>query len=111
MKSNDTKALIHHPGTAITPGQSKGTSPVIARITQDVLTRARSAQRELSQARFRIGEYELREPDYRQILDWAENVGMEPEDVLAVLVGSVWEDYREEFEPIRFQSTSRRCRG
>jgi hypothetical protein len=35
----------------------------------------------LQQARFRIGDYELREPDYRQICLWAEDLEMTPDEL------------------------------
>ena len=49
-------------------------------MTRDVLNRTRSL--EVSQARFKLGDYEFREPDYRQILRWAEELEMAPEVVL-----------------------------
>lgn len=42
----------------------------------------------LSGPRFRIGEYLLREPDYRQILYWADHLGMEPDAVVQRLARS-----------------------
>ncbi|MEZ5555253.1 leucine-rich repeat domain-containing protein [Haliea sp.] len=55
-------------------------------MTQDVLARTRS--HEVSQARFKLGDYEFREPDYQQILRWAEALGMAPEALLNVLEDS-----------------------
>ena len=69
MAHGKKDSLVHRPGTGLA-GQERRTSPVIARMTRDVL--ARAAAHGLSQARFRIGEHLLREPDYRQILSWAE---------------------------------------
>ncbi len=65
---------------ATTPTTS---NPIIRLTTEGLLDQARQTQ--LQQARFRIGDYELREPDYRQILRWAEAAGREPEEVLRVL--------------------------
>ena len=49
-------------------------------MTRDVLNQARS--HEVSRARFRLGDYEFRKPDYRQILRWAEELEMTPELLL-----------------------------
>ena len=88
MKKDNNNGLIHRPTTEITK-QGGGTSPVIARMSQDVLDRAN--------ARFRLGEYLLREPDYNQILLWAEAMDMSPEQLLEHLC----EGYRFE-EDIKF---------
>jgi hypothetical protein len=105
MQSDDNKALIHRPGAAISPAGGRRTNPVIARVTEDALARARSARKEIRQARFRIGEYELREPDYRQILDWAAALEKAPEWVLAQLEESRIEPEEwsiKDFEPIKW---------
>ena len=82
MTDREPNALIPRPGTEVAaPGQR--TPRVIAEMVRDVLARATDVH--LSQARFRIGDYALREPDYRQILRWAEAAGKAPEEVLAVL--------------------------
>ena len=73
MTKDNNNGLIHRPTTEITK-QGGGTSPVIARMSQDVLDRAN--------ARFRLGKYLLRGPDYNQILLWAEAMEMSPEQVL-----------------------------
>ena len=85
MERKKTNAIVHRPGTDVF-GLGRGTSPVIARMTRDVL--ARGGAQALGVARFRIGDHLLREPDYRQILQWAEALGMAPETVLEVLVSS-----------------------
>ncbi|WP_201069359.1 MULTISPECIES: hypothetical protein [Thiorhodovibrio] len=56
----------------------------MATVTRDILARAQA----LSAARFPIGEYLLREQDYRQILDWADHLSMEPEAVIQHLARS-----------------------
>jgi hypothetical protein len=55
-------------------------------MSRDVLARAR--RNGLSMARFRLGQYVFREPDYRQILDWAETLQQKPEWVLEQLEDS-----------------------
>jgi Leucine-rich repeat (LRR) protein len=95
-------ALVHRPPTGLV-GSEMRTSPVIARITQDVLARAQASG--LSRARFRIGDYVLREPDYRQILLWAEALKMVPETLLTVLAGTRWEPrwrWEKNYDPITF---------
>jgi len=96
MAADKSNSLIRRPDTGLT-STGRRTSPVITRMTQDVLARARAA--ELSQARFRIGDYELRGPDYRQILRWAEALGKAPEELLAPLAACrvephPWEDWK-----------------
>lgn len=94
------KALVHRPATGLV-GSEKRTNPVIARMTQDLLVRAQASG--LSRARFRIGDYVLREPDYRQILLWADALGMAPETVLAVLAETRKEPgWHNHYEPITF---------
>jgi Leucine-rich repeat (LRR) protein len=101
MKRDKKNALIHRPGTGISTGTGRRTSPIIERMAQDVLARAKAQA--LKTARYRIGEYELREPDYRQILRWAEELEMAPEAVLAVLAESrVEPESWQDWEPIGF---------
>ena len=81
-----------HPLVPVPPGSltetTGGSHGVLARMSSDVLAIVRAKDRELEQARFRIGEYEFREPDYRQILRWAEALNLSPEQVLASLEAS-----------------------
>ena len=55
-----------------------GANAIIDGIVSDAtdIIRARDA------VRHRIGEYEFREPDYRQILTWAKAAGMTPEGLV-----------------------------
>jgi len=48
----------------------------------DTLALAKKEQFIPTTARFRIGEYEWCEPDYRQILIWAKTLRLEPEEVI-----------------------------
>jgi hypothetical protein len=77
---DNSNAILPHSGAAETLG---GTSTAT---TCDVLRRAE--RRALDAARYRIGSYSLREPDYRQILRWAEASGMAAEEVMERLAGS-----------------------
>lgn len=95
-----SNALVPRPGTDLAE-TGRRTNPVIARMTRDVLARVES--RGLSTARYRIGDFLLREPDYRQILQWAIALSKTPEWVLVQLADSklepeVWDD----FEPMAF---------
>ena len=93
-----SNAIVPRPGTDLAE-TGRRVNPVIARMARDVLALAESQG--LSAARYRIEEYLLREPDYRQILDWAAALGRAPEWVLKQLADSrlepaVW-DF---FDPI-----------
>jgi hypothetical protein len=97
----EEQTLVPHAGTELGSVRRR-THPVISRMSRDVLARAK-AQQGLSKARFRLGKYAFREPDYRQILDWAEALGQAPDWVLKQLEASrlkptEWKDW----EPINF---------
>ncbi|MEA3642901.1 MAG: hypothetical protein VBE63_23595 [Lamprobacter sp.] len=77
-----SNALVPRPGTGLAE-TGRRTHPVLARMSRDLL--ARAEVQGLSTARYRLGKYVLREPDYRQILDWAEALGKAPEWVLEQL--------------------------
>ncbi len=95
-----THAIVPRPGTDLAES-SRRTHPVIARMTRDVLARAESHG--LGMARYRIGEYLLREPDYRQVLHWAAALSMPPESVLAQLAASRLDPYPwQNLDPITF---------
>ncbi|SHE85590.1 hypothetical protein, partial [Thermomonas hydrothermalis] len=57
---------------------------ILQRMTQGALQVWRTRQA-LAQPRHRVGEYELCEPDYQQLLLWADRLDLEPEEVLARL--------------------------
>ena len=80
----------HHPLVPAPPGSltqnNGGPHGVLARMSSDVLAIVKAKESELEQARFRIGEYEFRGPDYRQILRWAEALDLEPDGVVEALV-------------------------
>ena len=62
---------------------------IIGRMTRDALHATEAIK--LSNELFRIGEYLLRAPDFRQIQWWASELGMPPEQVLEVLEKAVIE--------------------
>ena len=55
-------------------------------MVSDTLALATREQRSLAPTKFRIGDYEWCEPDYRQILIWAEETGLKPEEVIIRLL-------------------------
>lgn len=85
MSEDKNKSLILRPGGELT-GKEKRSSTVIGRMTEDVLAEADA--RKIRQVRYRIGEYELREPDFRQVCDWAKTMSMAPEELINHLAGN-----------------------
>ena len=81
LDEDKKKALIPRPGSELAVSKPKA-NQIVSRMTRDVLNRTRSL--EVSQARFKLGDYEFREPDYRQILRWAEELEMAPEALLEI---------------------------
>jgi hypothetical protein len=81
-KRND---LVVRPSSEII-GSERRTPRVIEQMVRDVLVRATS--KAVSSPRFYIGDTALREPDYRQILRWAEAIKQTPEALLATLKAS-----------------------
>lgn len=57
-----------------------GAGAILDRMVGDA---AAARRRRQEAARRRIGDYEFREPDYTQVLIWAEAVGMSPEELVA----------------------------
>lgn len=79
---NDKKenALVPRPSSAVEKTAS-GPKRILSGIVADTLALAIKEPRVPSPAKFRIGKYEWCEPDYRQILIWAEETGLMPEEV------------------------------
>ena len=73
------------------------TNPILRQMTDGLLREARQAQ--LRRALYRLGEYELCEPDYKLICLWAEDLGMAPEALLGVLAQCRYEPPEEAGEP------------
>ena len=87
MTHDNKKGLIPRSSSEVA-GDGRRKSPVIKRMTRDVLTRAEVHG--VDQSRFRIGDYEFREPDYRQVLQWAEVGNLAPERVVEHLSKSTY---------------------
>jgi Leucine-rich repeat (LRR) protein len=80
---DEEQPLIVHPGSALARVGPQG-GRIVAEMVSGALALSRAAQA-ASMAlvpRFKIGEHEFCEPDYRQILLWAESLEMTGETVL-----------------------------
>jgi hypothetical protein len=62
-------------------------------MVSDALALARSKEKPLTAVRFRIGNYEFREPDYCQIKVWAEALHEKPEVIIEKLESSFCEKF------------------
>jgi Leucine-rich repeat (LRR) protein len=81
--------LIIHPGSELSLEGPQG-GRIVAEMVSGALDLSRSAQAmselaSASQSNFKVGDFELAEPDYRQILLWAKSLEMEPAAVIAAL--------------------------
>ena len=85
MNGNDDFALVPKASGAVEKAQP-GTKRVLSGMVADTLGLATKEQLKPAKARFRIGEYEWCEPDYRQILLWAESLWLEPEQIIKRLL-------------------------
>lgn len=83
----DRNALIPLPSGAIVKAGT-GFKRILSGMVSDALDVARSRDRSLTRARFRIGNHEFRDADYRQILLWAEALKLEPAVVVQRLESS-----------------------
>jgi len=81
------RALIPRPPSAL-ERIGPGPRDILSRMVSDALALARSKNTALNVARFRIGNYEFCDPDYRQILQWAKALKLEPDEVVQRLDGS-----------------------
>lgn len=83
----EEQPLILHPGRALALVGPQG-GRIVSEMVTGALALSRAAQT-ASMAlvpRFKIGEHEFCEPDYRQILLWADSLGMNPAAVLEKLI-------------------------
>ena len=84
MTEDAHKALVARPSAAV--GKiSAGAEGALSRIVSDALVLARARASSLASARFRVGDYEFREADYRQILLWAKALENTPEKIIQTL--------------------------
>ena len=84
MNPSKDRSLIVRPVGAV----SLRTNPdgVMARMTRGVLAGVDAGRELAAETRFRLGDYDFREADYRQIRSWANALGLSPEVVLERMV-------------------------
>ena len=99
-EEKNRNALIPRPPSALERGGPRG---ILTRMVSDALAVARSQEKALTVGRFRIGNDEFCDPDYRQILLWAKALELEPEDVVQRLRSRAWESAEEEEEEYAFE--------
>lgn len=85
MDEENKNALVPRPSGAIEKAVP-GVKRILSGMVTDALALASREQRALTPSKFRIGDYEWCEPDYRQILIWSEETGLKPEEVIARLL-------------------------
>ena len=87
MADSDQKPLVPSPPNSFAPS-GDGAQSVVTRMSSEILAVVRAQERELEQARFRIGRYQFRGPDHRQILRWSEALHLSSERFVRVLAGT-----------------------
>ena len=92
MSTNDSKVLIPQGSGSLSRIKPRRTNPIMQRMTRDILALLEEQNR-LEQIRYTLDDYEFREPDYQQILRWAEAWGCSAEEVLERLREAVFDDY------------------
>lgn len=83
---NQPGILIPFPNTL--PVQAERSGHIVSRMVKDALEIARSSSSLSTKKLFRIGDFELCEPDYRQVLRWADALEWSPESLLQFLANS-----------------------
>lgn len=78
MADKERNALIPLPAGGL-ENIGSGPKSILSAMVSDALALVRVREKSLVAARFRIGDYEFRDPDYRQILIWAKALALEPE--------------------------------
>jgi Leucine-rich repeat (LRR) protein len=83
QKMADTQQNALLPLESRSPSES-GTGPgsIISGMVSDAIAIARSIERASTSARFRIGDFEFCEPDFRQILIWAKALEISPQSLI-----------------------------
>lgn len=77
MTKEERNALVR-PSPGAVEKMGTGASNILSHMVSDAIGVARSQEKQLAETRFRIGNYEFRSPDYRQILLWAEALKIDP---------------------------------
>jgi|SRR5271166_1292522 len=81
MADDERKALVVQ-GPRSLAEVGAGARKILSSVVSDALTVASSREKALRSTPFRIGSYEFREPDYRQIMIWAEALEIDPESLV-----------------------------
>ena len=92
MNENNDFTLVPIPSGTLGKVEA-GAKRILSDMVADTLALATRNQSVVTAGRFRIGEYEWCEPDYRQILMWAEALQLEPATVIERLLtepGTKW---------------------
>jgi hypothetical protein len=84
MPDQNDRSLVRRPSGQVTK-LSPGGQQIVSGMIDDTLELARGRQELSTEKRYKIGEQELCEPDYLQVLEWAKQVKMEPQECLHVL--------------------------
>lgn len=79
MNEKDNFALVPKPPSSLLKSEP-GTRRILSGMVADTLAVATKETCKPAKARFRIGNYEWCEPDYRQILVWAKALALDPEE-------------------------------
>lgn len=105
MAEEKIDALIHRSPNVLEK-TSDGAGGILSTMVSDALVLAR--KNSLNVARFRIGNHDLREPDYRQILLWAKALELDAEEVIRRLEDCTLETWRyQDGERLDVKLTSR----
>jgi Leucine-rich repeat (LRR) protein len=85
---SESKALV---------SKNERISNLLGEVVQDSLAILRR-ESALAQKSFKIGDYELLDPDYRQILLWSEDLMLDPLVVLKTLIQEKEDNWQQRFE-------------
>src|SRR5438105_4040736 len=84
MEPNQDRSLIPRPSHELITPSTAG-NRILAGMVEETLALGRE-EAATQTAKFRIGEFDLCEPDYRQILIWAKVFNLLPEEVIRSLL-------------------------
>lgn len=97
MNEKTDFVLVKRPSSALEKA-APGAKRVLSGMVADALALAKKEPSALTAVKFRIGDYEWCEPDYRQILVWAKALSINPEEIIDRLLngnryrGELWQE-------------------
>jgi hypothetical protein len=97
-------ALILRPSTDLTT-ISAG-DRIVSRMVGEALELARRQAIQAAKRTIKLGNFDLCEPDYRQIVRWATELGREPEDLVVELSEETWQFDEERSARFRIEGGS-----